>query len=320
MDNLRDKGTNIVMLRRLLHSLSIILVGFIYVQECTAFDIASKREAINASVVGVLGGSPSGTYIKLVHDLALLLDDGYEMRILPTTGKGSVRAVEDLMYLRGIDIALIQSDVLDFYRLAKVFPNLDDRIRYITKLYNEEFHLLARGGFTSIFDLAGQKVNFGSKSSGTHLTSKLVFDQLGIEVEILSDDHSIALGKLKRGEIDAMVQIAGKPASLVKDLPEASGLTLLSVPSTRIRGSYLPSSFVTTDYPNFIEPGRSVETIAVGAVMAVYNWPAGHPRHHNIKRFVKLLYANFDRLVDPPFHPKWREVSLEAELPGWTRF
>ncbi len=66
------------------------------------------------------------------------------MRVLPTTGKRSVRSVEDLWYLHGIDIALIQSGVLDFYRASNILLNIEQRLRYITKFYNDEFHLLTK--------------------------------------------------------------------------------------------------------------------------------------------------------------------------------
>ena len=300
--------------------LFIVVLALSFVQQAWSLDLQAKREAVNAGVIGVLGGSPRGTYIKLANDLAVLLDDGYEMRLLPTTGKGSVRGVEDLMYLRGIDIALIQSDVLDFYKATEILPNIDQRLRYITKLYNEEFHLLARMGIGSIEDLSGKKVNFGPTSSGSHMTGSLIFAQLGIETEVRTDDYSIALEKLKRGEIDAMMRVVGKPSSVIESLPDNSGLHLLSVPSSRISGAYLPASFLASDYPNLIEQGESVETIAVGGVMAVYNWPENHPRHRNIDKFVERFRSNFDRLLKPPFHPKWQEVSLEADVPGWQRF
>lgn len=305
---------------KLIGVIATFVFAIIVEQTGWANDSIAKREAVNAGVIGMLGGSPGGTYNKLTQDLAILLDDGYDMRILPTTGKGSVRSVEDLMYLRGIDIALIQSDVLDFYQIANIFPNLDQRLRYITKLYNEEFHLLARKGIGAIDDLKGRKVNFGPSSSGTHMTASLVFDQLGIDTEILSESYSIALEKLRRGEIDAMVRITGKPTDIFTDLPANSGLHLLPIPSNRVKGAYLASSFVPSDYPNLIEPGRSVETIAVGAVMAAYNWPADHPRRRTIRRFVTRFQNNFDRLLSPPFHPKWQEVSFEADVPGWQRF
>ena len=32
------------------------------------------------------------------------------------------------------------------------------------------------------------------------------------------------------------------------------------------------------------------------------------------------IFFEIKELQRPPFHPKWREVALNAPLPGWTRF
>lgn len=300
--------------------LAILSATLSWTQTVVAQNAESRREIVNASVVGILGGSPGGTYNKLVHDLAILLDDEYKLRILPTTGKGSVRGVEDLMYLRGIDVALVQSDVLDFYRTADVIPDIEKRLRYITKLYDEELHLIARRNIQSVGDLRGKRVNFGAPSSGTHMTSRLIFEQLGIPVEIQADQNKVAFQKLLNGEIDAMIRVVGKPMDAIADLPKNSGIHLVPIPSDRVQGAYVPTSFVSKDYPNIIVPGRSVETIAVGAVMAVYNWPADHPRRRKVENFVARFDQNFNQLLEPPFHSKWQEVNRNIEVPGWQRF
>ena len=66
--------------------------------------------------------------------------------------------------------------------------------------------------------------------------------------------------------------------------------------------------------------GGTVETIAVGAVMAVYAWPAATERHRKVARFVEAFTTKFPAFLQPPRHPKWREVNLAAQVPGWTRF
>lgn len=286
----------------------------------SAQNTSSQQELVNAGVVGVLGGRPGGTYIKLVHDLAVLLDDDYDMRVLPMTGKGSVRSVEDLIYLRGIDIALVQSDILDFYKTSKLIPDIDQKIRYITKLYDEEIHLLSRFRFQSIQDLKGARVNFGPASSGTHLTAQLIFTQLGIITDILTYDQDIALEKLLQGEIDAMVRVVGKPWDLAADLPIDAPVHLLSIPIDRVQGAYSSTNLTSADYPNLIEPGSTIKTAAVGAVMAVYNWPAGHLRRRVVEEFVGRLDANFGKLLESPFHSKWHQVDRNLDIPGWERF
>ena len=66
--------------------------------------------------------------------------------------------------------------------------------------------------------------------------------------------------------------------------------------------------------------GKRLCLVAVGAVMAAYNWPRNHQRYQKVERFVKLFFSNFGTLLDPPYHPKWHEVDLRNEVPGWRRF
>jgi hypothetical protein len=32
------------------------------------------------------------------------------------------------------------------------------------------------------------------------------------------------------------------------------------------------------------------------------------------------LFDRFDKLRQPPFQPKWRQMNLAGTIPGWTRF
>src|SRR5690606_36756254 len=98
---------------------------------------------INSGTVGVITGGITGTYVRITADLAAVLDDGNELRILPIVGKGWVQNIADMLYLNGIDIGILQSDELEYAKTEGLFGNIENRIRYITKLYNEEFHLVA---------------------------------------------------------------------------------------------------------------------------------------------------------------------------------
>ena len=300
--------------------LLIVFGFFVFSPDANSQAADSRLEAVNKGTIGILGGVPGGTYDRLVQDLAIALDDGYNMRLLPITGRGSVRSVEDLVYLRGIDIAIIQSDVLDFYKSTNIIPDIGDKLRYITRLYNEEFHLLARSEIKTVDDLQGKVVNFGAASSGTHMTSSLVFNQLGVNAEVRSDDSAVALNKLQKGEIDAMTWVVGKPVSAMKELPWDASLHFVPIPADRIDGAYVPATIRSRDYPNLVESGEAVDTIAVTAVMATYAWPPAHPRRNRVERFVGKLHDNFNRMLEKPFHAKWAEVSLKAAIPGWVRF
>src|SRR5437773_2862067 len=113
----------------------------------------------NRGVVELETGRASGISVRIAEDLANIIDDGATRRVLPVVGKGSLQNLTDLKLLRGIDLAILQTDVLDYARQANYFPGIETWVSYIAKLYNEEFHLLARRDIRSVADLANQKVN-----------------------------------------------------------------------------------------------------------------------------------------------------------------
>jgi TRAP transporter TAXI family solute receptor len=275
----------------------------------------------NAGTVGIISGGPDGTYVRIAADLAAVLDDGDALRVLPILGKGSLQNIADILVLRGVDVGIVQSDVLVYARRERLLPGVDSLIQYIAKLYDEEVHVLARADVARIEDLAGKPVNVDVRGSGTAMTASLLFGALGIPVDARHDPQDSALERLRRGEIAALVYVAGKPARLFGGIPADAGLKLLPVPaSPALLETYLPAEFRPADYPRLVPEGGTVETIAVGAVMAVYAWPAATERHRKVARFVEAFTAKFPAFLQPPRHPKWREVDLAAQVPGWTRF
>jgi TRAP transporter TAXI family solute receptor len=276
---------------------------------------------VNGGRVGIISGGIGGTYIRIATDLASVLDDGDKIRVLPMMGKGSVQNITDILYLKGVDIGIVQSDVLSFMKRQAVHYNIESRIQYITKLYNEEFHLVSSNSIPDVKALAGKKVNFGVKGSGTDMTATTVFTALGIKVIPVHHDQALALDKVKSGEIAATVYVSGKPTRAVSSLKAASGLKLLPVPfGGKLQETYLPARFTAEDYPELVKKGAPVETIAVGAVMAVFNWRPGGSRYQRVVKFIDAFFSNFEKFQKSPRHKKWQEVNLAAKLPGWTRF
>lgn len=283
--------------------------------------LATLANRANAGTVGVIAGGVDGTYVRIAADLAAVLDDGEALRVLAILGKGSLQNISDLMLLRGVDVAIVQSDALAFARRQRLIPGVETQIQYITKLYDEEVHILVRPGIARLEDLRDAAVNVDLRGSGTAMTAALLFDTLGIPIRPMHDGQDTALTRLRAGEIAAMVFVAGKPARLFSSIPADSGLRFLPMPENpALLETYQLSRVTHADYPALVPEGSAVETLAVGAVMAVYAWPQGTERHRKVARFVAALQANFPRFLVPPRHPKWREVNLSAQVPGWTRF
>ena len=62
-----------------------------------------------------------------------------------------------------------------------------------------------------------------------------------------------------------------------------------------------------------------MDTIAVPALLAAYNWAPNTDRYRKLTNFVDAFFTKFPQFQHPPFHPKWKEVSLAAPLAGWQR-
>jgi hypothetical protein len=65
---------------------------------------AQLRQQINGNTIGVLGGIMNGTFMRIVDDMAKVIDDGDDLRILPIVGKGGVQNLFDLLYLKDVDL------------------------------------------------------------------------------------------------------------------------------------------------------------------------------------------------------------------------
>ena len=188
----------------------------------------SSPAKANAGTVGIISGGVDGTYVRIAADLAAVLDDGQTLRVLPVIGKGSLQNVADILYLRGIDVGIVQSDVLTYVRQQRLYPGVEQSLQYIAKLYDEEVHVLARKEIARVEDLAGQPVNVDVAGSGTAMTASLIFDALGVAVQTRNFDQSSALERLKQGELAAIVFVSGQPARLFANVTQESGLHFLA--------------------------------------------------------------------------------------------
>jgi TRAP-type uncharacterized transport system substrate-binding protein len=276
---------------------------------------------VNKGVVELETMGANGVSVRIGEDLANVIDDGATRRVLPILGKGSLQNIIDLKALRGIDLAIVQADVLDYARQQNLFGGIERSFTYVTKLYNEELHLLARPDIKTAADLGNQKVNVDVPGAGSGITAQRLFELLKIPVTLTNDDQGVAIEKLRKGEIAAVAFVAGKPAPLFQGLDGKDGLHLLSIPlNPVITAAFVPTRLTAEDYPGLVRPDQPVDTVAVGTVLAAANFPAVSERYRNLANFVDAFFTRFQSLTEPGHHPKWREVNLAAELPGWVRF
>ena len=303
-------------------------------QQSIAERYQERKRIHNRNTVTVMAAGRTGTYAAVVQDLQSVLDEPDKadgLRVLPLLGRGGGSNVLDILFLEGVDMGITQQEHLAFFqkRDPELHARIYERIHYITKLYNAEFHLLARKDIRSIADLRGQTVSFYKEMSATDIAAKTIFDTLDIEVEVSYDSLEESVAKLRSGEIAATTRLAGAPVPgyLSQVAAEDEFHFLPLTPETAGPDKYgellrifLPSQLSGDIYPGLIGDAPPVNTVASGAVLAVYNWAEGSERYEKVKTFVERFFANFEQFLDDARHPKWKEVNLAAEIPGWTRF
>ncbi|MGH1349866.1 MAG: TAXI family TRAP transporter solute-binding subunit [Methyloligellaceae bacterium] len=317
-----------------------LVVGAASAQAPTAQNTKNQiiKHKANKNTITLVTGGISDTQISFAQDFSDVLDKkdapGREgLRVLPMLGKGGVQNALDLLHLRGVDLAIMQSDTLAYLRGEDplFYKNIFDRINYISSLYYAEWHVIARKNIKSLGELRGKKVNISLPLSGTYVTSRKIFELLFIRVKYSVMSDKVALQQLKAGKIDAMALLGGSPISLLKTIKEEDGLHFVPADfytkSNRefpfvllLRRLYVPSLLKHEQYPNLIPEGGNVQTVANGIVLAAYNWAPRTHRYQKVVRFSKSFIEKFKEFKVPGRHKKWREVSLANKPYEWRRF
>ena len=290
-----------------------------------------KRQANDIAVMVVVSGI-SCTCARFTEDIRNVVNDlGPDgIRVLPVLGVGGLQNVNDVLFLKNIDMAVVDEDNLRLLKKKNpvLYANVEQRVQYITKLYNSEFHVLARNDIQSYDDLKGKKVNFNLKDSQTEVTADTVFNTLNIPVQRSYYDNDEAIKRLISGEISAMIILTGAPQAALAKLKKEDGVHFLpldqeSLPRHELHdlfATYLPAEITHENYPNLVAEGTTVPTIANRALLVAYAWPENSQRYNKVAKFVDAFFSKIDQFNSPSRHPKWREINLSAEMPGWVRF
>ncbi|HEV2159876.1 TAXI family TRAP transporter solute-binding subunit [Bradyrhizobium sp.] len=280
---------------------------------------AIAKERINAWTVGLAGGLIEGAPLRLAAEIARVVNEDDKLHVIPIVTTGATENVNSLLYLRGVDAAIINTDALEEYK-AQV-PTIQQRIVYVLNLFPAELHVFVRPEIKSLDDLRGKKVNFNTQGTAAAYSGPLIFSRLGLNVEKMFIPHQVALQQMKSGEIAAVVFITSKPVDAFLKGRWEEGFKFLPIEyDPRFEDYYLPSSLDSKDYPNLVPEGKRIATIAVPTVLAAYNWQPQTDRYRRMARFVEHLFGRLDRLQSAGFDTKWKDVNLRASVPALARF
>jgi hypothetical protein len=126
--------------------------------------------------------------------------------------------------------------------------------------------------------------------------------------------HPLAIEQMRRGEIAGVVFITSKPIDAFLKGKWDPGFKFLPVEyGPKFEDYYLPSTLDAKDYPNLVQAGADVETIAVPTILTAYNWPTTSDRYRRVARFTEYLFSRIERLHAPGFDSKWKDRQPQCQ-------
>ncbi len=188
------------------------------------------RTKLNESTVLVATSHPSATYFGMASDMATLFSASDGVRMLPVASNGGALTLSDLLFLRGIDMAIVPSNVLTHAKANEALGGgLAQRMTYITRLYSEEVHLLVGRSVASIEDLRGKQIAVPADDGTAQFTAEDLFGRLQIRVELVTANPADAIDKVRAGSLAAALLVGGKPLPQLARLARDGSVRLLNL-------------------------------------------------------------------------------------------
>ncbi|MGH7407511.1 MAG: TAXI family TRAP transporter solute-binding subunit [Candidatus Methylomirabilales bacterium] len=271
-----------------------------------------------AADMGLITGGEKGTYYQFGLNLQKLVKQN-EINLTVHNSKGSVENILAVYQRPGVQMGIVQADVLAFVARVQTDPALKriaKKTRLVFPLYNEEVHLLGRRAILDFDDLTDRRVAIGREGSGNYLTARLLFKVSEITPrEMVPIDTDEALAELKAGRIDAMFYVAGYPVKLfTENVSAEDGLAFIPILNKSITEYYPRAEIPANTYAWQPKP---VSTVAVKAVLVSFDFRRANCE--NVGRFAETLATNMPWLINNG-HPKWKAVDLEYSLKGWEQY
>lgn len=306
---------------RLLMPIATAVVGFVMVSG--GGEAQDRSEPPKSDAITILTDSiiePSGPATLAIYDLVDQLERGAKIRVLPVAGTGGLANVRDLLSLRGIDIAVVNSDILAFLEQTHDFPSARRRLRQLAHLYDQHVYLLARRNFKTLEDLRDRRLIVGARDGGSHITATTLFGLLKIDVTLAPIGAETILDEFRIGTVDGALLLSSELARLRPGAEMRRDFHLMPIALTpALQATYRPALIEGEATLGFAEPAR-VETIAVSSLLVAR--AAEDPSRigsSDVQSFIGALYLALPALRRKSAASIWRRAEINSISPGWTR-
>jgi ABC-type amino acid transport substrate-binding protein len=272
---------------------------------------ATARGSVTVLTDGI--AEPNSGATRAINELAKEIGN---IRVLPIAGHGAVANVRDLLRLKGVDFAVLNSDIFPFLEQTRQYPNAQKQIRYVSHIYSQKVYLLARKEFKTIDDLRGRKLAVPSRGAGSHTTAMTLFNLLGIDVVL---HPGVELDDFDVGSFDGILLLGDELARARLSAQARRDLQVMPIGLVPpLRATYRPAVIEPQELPG-VAVAENTETVAVSTLLAVYNWTSTQARFADVSSFSTRLFAALPRLRQNA-SSVWRQADVNAQIAGWSRY
>jgi hypothetical protein len=264
-------------------------------------------------------GGTAGTYYPFGGAMAKIWNSKIkDMNVTAQTSGASAENVR-LVNKKEVELALVQSDTLDFaFNATEAFKEPLKAMNAVAVLYPEIIQVVvgAASPIKSIADLKGKKVGVGAPGSGTEANFRQLLDAYGMKKEdvnaqFLSFSESAEAYKDKH--IDAFIVTAGIPNAGIMDVATQNEIRILNIPAdvaAKLTQKYPFLAAVKVPANTYKGQTTEVATVAVNAVL-ICGSSLSEAMVYNL---TKALFENQAELAAA--HAKGKELSLEYAVKG----
>lgn len=280
--------------------------------------------SVTAQEMGIVTGAETGTYIQIGYNISeLVKSKNVKLNVYPSPG--SVQNIQDVYKRRGVQLGIVQSDVLGFINIStnSELRDIAKKVKLVFPLYNEEIHVFGNSSIRSLADLGGKRIGIGLKGSGTNLTAGLLLLLADVKPAAqLEVSDAASLDALKRGELDAFIAVGGTPMALFDrvDLDQGGKYHLIDITEAPVFNLYKKKE-ITPDTYKWMK--TNAQTATVLSVLMTYDYPESTASYmkqscQSVGNISRIIHDNIGWLRENG-HPKWKEVNLDAPVKNWEQ-
>jgi uncharacterized protein len=264
-------------------------------------------------------GGTAGTYYPFGGSMAKIWNTKIPGMNVTAQATGASAENVRLVNKKEAELALVQSDVLDFaYKGQDPFKEKLTSMKAVAVLYPEIIQLVVRadGPVKTFADLKGMKVGVGAPGSGTEANFRQLMDVYGLPKDAVSAQYlsfSESGEQFKDKHIDAFLVTAGIPNAAIMDISSQHDIRILSIADDMVKKlteKYPFLSAAKVPASTYKNQTADVNTVAVNAVLIVNS----EIKDDVVYNLTKALFDNQPELAAA--HAKGKEINLQNAVKG----